>query len=200
MTKRTSSSTAAQSEWPKNIVQSYRVIVEHFERENIKFDRDDQQCTIDVGFHSGIPLYFNVRFQRDPTAVIIMVPRVYMVPSQCLENPEKCRRIALVLFSINWLLLIGQFELDPADGEVRLLATSSLEDAVISTGQFQHMIGALILACKRHYDFLGRACYEISTTTEELLAEIHESKQVEPRTPKKPNRKAHSQAGGEPTG
>jgi hypothetical protein len=71
--------------------------------------------------------------------------------------PARRPALAELLNRINYGLTIGNFEMDPADGEIRFRTAVELDDAALAPGLVRALMRANLSTVARHFDVLTRA-------------------------------------------
>ncbi len=142
----------------------YDTLLGWFEAEGWPLDRHDDEgwfCSAFSGQSVAMGLVAQARDDLD-------IALLYAVPP--IRVPEALRgRVAEFITRANYGLLIGNFELDFADGEVRYKASIDVEDAALSPALVEGMVRACCATVDRYYPGLVAIIHGGATAIEAIV-------------------------------
>ena len=94
----------------------------------------------------GWPLTMKINFDSDREVAIASV----IMPTVCVK--EKRSALGELLHRINFVTVLGQWKLDPRDGECQLKYTHFIGDAPMSLNQAERMVDICLFAAHRYED------------------------------------------------
>lgn len=121
-------------DWPVNRVEGRTVIKTGFEGKNGQFT-----C------------YAQERYEQDQFVFYSIFP---------VRTPEdKTQTVAEFITRANYGMIIGNFELDYGDGEIRYKTSVDVEDSEITEPLIRHMVYANVLTMDKYFTGLMRVLY-----------------------------------------
>ena len=125
--------------------------------------------------HGPVHMIFQV-LGDEKDHVIFSVRSILSVP---LSFREECTRL---LNMINWELILGNFEMDPQDGELAFRVPYCLCHSEISHNQFKHGFNSAMGTAVAHYPLFQKVIWS-GITAEEAFADIRMNLEEKDITP-----------------
>ena len=136
----------------------YDAMTEWFRAEDWKFQESDNQPVLMLGFegqHATYACYAQARENEEQFIFYVVAP---------MKVPEAQRmEIAEFLTRANYGLVLGNFELDFSDGEIRYKTSVDCEDVPVLSSCFRPCVYAGVFTADRYFPGLTAVLYGGST-------------------------------------
>ena len=144
----------------------YDAMVMFFQEDDWKFTKLDNEPSLLLtvtGQHANYLCYAKAREQQDQFIFYALYP---------MKAPEEKRQsVAEYVTRANYGLVIGNFELDMGDGEVRYKTSIDVEGAQLTLSLFRSLVQANLVTADRYYPGFMALLYT-SVTPAEAIAQI----------------------------
>jgi len=142
-------------------------ITEYLRQDDWRFDVDEERQVIRTGFRGRNGSYrLIVNLQKERDALLFSAPGYLTVP----EEHDNKDEVLSAMMAINYQLLLGNFERDISDGEIRFRLAVPLEDNDFTYEQFQRCLFTLAYTIDKYYPIFQRMLWA-GLTAEQALAE-----------------------------
>ena len=101
----------------------------------------------------GHPFDLIIHDLTEDEAVLFLVPHIVYV------STNRRKEFAHLLCKLNYMTLLGAYDMDPADGEVRFKVALPTDKAVITDEQISHCIGALITTLDETFSQISKPLF-----------------------------------------
>ena len=159
--------------------QLYDAMILHMEENNLKFQRHDEaeRLMLGIGGRNGRwQIVVQVNQAREQVTVLSMLE------SHC--PPERLPAMCEFLTRANWGLILGNYEMDLQDGEIRYKTSVDMEGQVLPQSMIRPLMAANISTVDRYFPGLMRVMFgdgdarmavrECEPSRERLEAELEE--------------------------
>jgi hypothetical protein len=148
--------------------QIFNVLVEFFEEDEWDFQWMEGASVLSMGFSGK-----NGKWQCFAQAREAQQQFVFYSVLPINVPPEKRQKVAELITRINYGMVIGNFEMDFDDGEVRYKTSVDVEGAELTPPMIRQMVYANIIITDRYLSAIMRAIYS-DITPLEAIAEADE--------------------------
>jgi hypothetical protein len=158
----------------------FQVLLDHFEENGIKYSSSREKRRAWFTMNSGSALQ-KCTFGFDRTGDVLQIRIQYPVLAK-----EKFRPLANEFITrANYGLVIGNFEMDVKDGEIRYHVSHLMEDGRLTDESIRRLFGTAMGTADRYFPALMRVLFAGETPIEAIdLAELHKFDVEEPAKPK----------------
>jgi hypothetical protein len=164
----------------------FDVLISHFEAHDIRFSCNREERRAWFTMNSGSALQkCSFRFNKNGDVLQIHIQYPVMIP-------EKFRPAVMEFISrANYGLVIGNFELDCNDGEIRYHVSHVMTEGRLEDQTIQYLFGTGMGTADRYFPSLMRVLFAGETPSEAIdLAELHRFEDEESPSRKSPRSKA----------
>lgn len=149
--------------------ESMKAVLEYLESHNMKGDAMPEYGLIELKFGGGsYPLTMKIEFDADRETASASV----IMPATCVK--EKRTTLAELLHRINFVMVLGEWKLDPMDGECLMKYTHFIGDTPMSLKQAERMVDICLVTAHMHQSTIMPLMMGNEPDKEEACSEYQE--------------------------
>jgi len=154
---------------PSDFGTPFRALVDHCESRDLKFCADREEKKIKFSLCRSHALYqCNLRITHDDN-----IFQIYLYYPILAKDPKMRMAAAEFVTRANYSLVLGNFELDMRDGEVRYHVAHHIENGILGDTMIEHLFLAALYTSDRYFPAFTQVLFGGSTPEDAVfLAEL----------------------------